>query len=177
MEIWKDIDGYTGYQISSYGNVRTYNKITYSNNKIKRVWKDRILKQKISKKDNIHRVILWLNGKPKTFTVHRLVAEAFLGKCPNMTVNHKDGNRHNNHIENLEWLSNADNIRYGFNNNQYSTCKKCALINAECRYEFNSISEACRFLGRNTSYICMALKLNNPIMSVYGEKYNFELLV
>ena len=73
-----------------------------------------------------YRVDLWKDGKPKTFLVARLVATTFLEDLidTDMTVNHKDGNRLNNNIENLEWLSRADNIRYGFQNGQYYTTHK-----------------------------------------------------
>ena len=49
-EIWKDIPNYNGYQVSNLGNVRTYNKITFTERHGERHWKNRILKQKITKK-------------------------------------------------------------------------------------------------------------------------------
>lgn len=68
---------------------------------------------------------MWKNGKHKTMLLHRLIATTFLENFINtsMTVNHKNGNRLDNRIENLEWLSRADNIRYGFENGQYPQAK------------------------------------------------------
>ena len=73
-----------------------------------------------------YRVDLWKNGKPHTLLVARLVATTFLEDLINtdMTVNHKNGNRLDNRIENLEWLSRADHIRYGFQNGQYPFARK-----------------------------------------------------
>ena len=157
-----------------YGRIRTHNKITYTKKHGYRYWKDRILKPKISKKDKCTRVELWANGKHKTFLLYRLVANAFLEKNINtkMTVNHKDGNRLNNRLDNLEWLSQADNIRYGFTHGQYNCCKKCTLIKSNEKYEFYSMSEADRFLGRKCGYIsAKKQKKQNIAISKSGEKY------
>lgn len=141
----------------------------------KRIWKDRILKQKISKKDRCSRVELWNSGKHKTILVHRLVANAFLENNlnTNLTVNHKDGNRQNNNITNLEWLTRAENITYGFENGQYSnTCKKCTLIKDNKEYEFISQAKASKFLNKNHSYINNKIKRKQYIaIDNKGEKY------
>jgi hypothetical protein len=126
-EIWKDIPNYNGYQASNTGKIRTHNKVTYTKRHGERHWKDRILKFKPSnptrksKQGVGYRVTLWKDGKPKDFLVARLIATTFLENLieTKMTVNHKDGNRLNNNVENLEWLSLGDNIRYGFQYNQY----------------------------------------------------------
>ena len=110
-----------------------------------------------------YRVDLWKNGKPKTFLVCRLVATTFLEDFINtdMTVNHKDGNKFNNNINNLEWLSRADNIRHGFDKNLYSCQKKCKLIDKNNKeFVFNSLSKASEFLGRANSYLSACLKFN-----------------
>lgn len=124
-EIWKDIKDYKGYQVSNKGRVRTKNKKSYTKKHGIRNWKDRVLKNKVSAKDNCSRVELWNDKGHKTILVHRLVAFTFLGEpiSKNMTVNHKDGNRLNNCVNNLEWLSRADNIRHGFKNGLYKKTK------------------------------------------------------
>lgn len=125
QEIWKNIEGYEGYQVSNLGRIRTHNKITFSKRHGERHWKDRILKPKVGK-DKCLRVDLWKNGKHKTLLLHRLIANTFLEQNinTNLTVNHKDGNRLNNKVDNLEWLSRKDNILYGFENGQYPQAKK-----------------------------------------------------
>lgn len=174
MEIWKDIDGYDGYQVSNYGRVRTHNKITHTDCHGYRKWKDRVLKPKKSK-DNTLRVDLWKDGKHKDFLVYRLVAYAFLGKPENdsFTVNHKDGNRLNNCVENLEWLTLADNIRHGYRTGLYdSICIKCKLLAEDGgEYNFNSEVEASRFLGWNKGYIGSKKKKTNSVVSKDGKKY------
>lgn len=140
----------------------------------KRIWKDRILKPKVSKKDRCSRVELWNNGKHKTILVHRLVANAFLQNNINskMTVNHKDGNRLNNSVANLEWITRAENIKYGFENGQYSTCKKCILIKDNKEYEFISQARANKFLNRSCGYIYSRIKRKQFIaIDNKGEKY------
>ena len=72
-EIWRDIKGYQGYQVSNLGRVRTHNKVTFTKRHGERFWKDRILKFKPytttnqkSKQGMGYRVTLWKAGKPKT---------------------------------------------------------------------------------------------------------------
>ena len=171
-EIWKNIQGFSGYQVSNLGRVRTHNKTTYTIRHGIRHWKDRILKQKI-RKDNCCQVNLWRDGESTTHYVHRLVAETFLG-IPNddMTINHKDGNRLNNCVTNLEWLSRADNIRHGFNNNLYSTQKKCTLMDCNGKtYDFTSLSKASKFLGRSHTYISNRMKHNGRIYDINNKEY------
>ena len=116
-EIWKDIPNYEGiYQASSFGRIRTVEgKTTYTKRHGARHWKSRIMKGRgnfpIGK-----RVGLWKNGIVKDWLVARLVAITFLGYPTNNanTVNHKNGNRFDNRLENLEWLSLEDNIRHAF---------------------------------------------------------------
>ena len=177
MEVWKDIKGYEGYQVSTEGRIRTYGKTTYTEKHGTRHWKDRILKQK-NAQDNAMRVELWKDGKHKTVLVHRIVALTFLGEPPkeNMTVNHKDGNRRNNHIENLEWLSLADNIRHGFRTGLYhSNQKPCCLIDETGnKFEFVSLAEANRFLGKSSSYISSSIARNFTIRDKQGNMYRYE---
>lgn len=106
MEIWKDIKGYEGrYQVSNYGNVKSLNH--------NRTVKEQLLKQNIDK-HSYHKIHLWLYGKPKWFLIHRLVAEAFIPNPDNLPcINHKDENKHNNHVDNLEWCTYEYNNEYG----------------------------------------------------------------
>ena len=123
-----------------------------------------------------YRVDLWKNGKPKTFLVARLVATTFLENLidTKMTVNHKDGNRLNNNVENLEWLSRAENIIYGFENGQYKQTPTI-LYNEEERKEFRSMSEASRFLGKTHTYIAYCIKNNKKAISKDRIEYNIEI--
>ena len=107
-EIWKDIKGYEGYQVSNFGNVRSLNY-----NKTKKI---KIL---IPSLDNYgyNYLLLYKNSKRKHFTVHRLVAQAFIPNPNNLPqVNHKDEDKTNNCVENLEWCTNKYNCNYGTRN-------------------------------------------------------------
>lgn len=105
-EIWKDIKGYEGkYQISSHGNVKSLN--------YNRTGKEHLLIQSIDK-HSYHSIHLCLYGKYKCFFIHRLVSEAFIPNPDNLPcVNHKDENKHNNHVDNLEWCTHKYNNEYG----------------------------------------------------------------
>lgn len=109
-EVWKDIQGYEGlYQISSLGRVKAFPR------PIPGAYKNREFIKKTSH-DNYGYPIVGLskNGKSKTFTIHRLVAKAFI---PNpdclKEVNHKDENKDNNCEDNLEWCTTQYNLTYG----------------------------------------------------------------
>lgn len=105
MEIWKDIVGYNSvYQISNFGNVKSIN--------YHRSGKEKIIKP-LKRKDGYLKVILYNNGKTKSYFIHRLVAQAFLNNPNNYEyVNHKDENKENNHIDNLEFCSAQYNNTY-----------------------------------------------------------------
>ena len=109
-EIWKDIKGYEKlYQVSNLGNVR---RIKFINN---RTQKDKIKMLKLIKdKKGYLKINLWKNNKSKMFLVHRIVAETFILNPNNLPqVNHKDENKSNNCVENLEWCSKKYNNNYG----------------------------------------------------------------
>lgn len=182
-EIWKDIPNYEGlYQASNLGRIKTAkNKTTYTKRHGERKWKERILKPKACKNFNVcgYRVALWKNGKSKDFLVARLVCTTWHENLidTKMTVNHKDGNRLNNNIDNLEWLSLADNIKHGFENNLYKQ-DKTILISCETgeKFEFRSKSVAAKFLGRNHGYInCLIKNKREFATSKEGKKYKYEV--
>ena len=116
-EIWKDITGYDGlYQVSNLGNVKSVEKYVNVNNKFKRKIKERIIKPSIVYNGYL-RVCLAKDGVHKMHRVHRLVAETFLEniKCYE-DVNHIDGDKLNNNIDNLEWCSRKQNIMHSWEN-------------------------------------------------------------
>lgn len=113
-EIWKDILGYEGlYQVSNFGRVKSLERlIKYTENKIV-LRKCRIIKTNTNKCGYVY-VVLHKDGIKKMKTIHRLVAEAFLDNPDNLPqVNHKDENKLNNSVENLEWCDAKYNVNYG----------------------------------------------------------------
>lgn len=166
-EIWKDIEGYEGvYQISSLGKVKSLKRITrFKNNDRIRVEEERILKPQITHK-GYHKIQLRKNGKTKGHFVHRLVAEAFIPNPENKsTVNHKDGDKLNNFVGNLEWMSNLENMRHayqtGIRNNGDNAPVTLAKLKPVAQYtkggtlvaEYRSIKEAVEKTGIGQSSI------------------------
>lgn len=182
-EIWKDIPRYSGYQASNLGRIRTHNKKTFTKKHGERKWKDRILKFKksiptpTSKQGIGFRVTLWKDGKPKDFLVARLIATTFLEDLieTKMTINHKNGDRTDNRIENLEWCSQADNVRKGFENNFFPQMNVILknVISGET-YSFNSLTKASTFLERNKFYIRDCLNKGKKIIN--KDKKEYEVL-
>lgn len=183
QELWKQIPGYENiYEASNFGRIRTAkNKITHSIRHGERHWKQRVLKYKkcADFRKTGYRVTLWKDKKPKDYLVARLVCSAWYGNYLNteMTVNHKDGNRLNNNINNLEWLTLGDNIRHGFNTGLYSTQKNITLFNEKGEiFKFRSLSMASKFLKRNNGYLSMLIKRHKEYATNgAGERFTFKL--
>lgn len=114
MEIWKDIYGYEGlYQISNYGNVKSVNRKVKNKHGF-RIVKDKILKPILNNK-GYYIYGLRKNGKLEMKLLHRLIAENFIENKNNYPcINHIDGNKLNNNINNLEWCSYQHNIKEAF---------------------------------------------------------------
>ena len=100
-EYWKDIEGFPNYQMSNLGNV--WSKKT-----------NRILKPYKTNRGYLT-VGFWLDGKKKRLSIHRLVAQAFLTNPQNFPeVNHINGYKRDNSLNNLEWVSGSANIAHAY---------------------------------------------------------------
>lgn len=163
-ELWKPIEGYEGfYVVSNYGRVKSLER--YQTNRSKQqLVKEKILKQSTSN-CGYKRVELCKNGKRKPFSVHRLVAIAFVPNPKNKPqVNHIDENKANNYFENLEWCTSKENNNHGTHNKRISMTKgkKVQAFDKKGNFlmEFHSISEAHRQTGVNQQCIsfCIAGK-------------------
>ena len=110
-EIWKAYQDIAGIEVSTFGRVRSLDKMVW-NGRGTWLMKGRILKQQLNHHGYL-RVGITIDGKRATKLVHRLVAQTFLPNPDNLPmVNHKDCNRKNNHVENLEFCDNSYNQKY-----------------------------------------------------------------
>jgi hypothetical protein len=152
-EVWKDIPDYEDiYQVSNKGRIKSLARIVGN---CKR--KDKI----IIPKDNgtgYYKVNLYKNGKHKNYYVHKLVASVFINNESNKPcINHKDYNRKNNNVENLEWVTYKEN-------NNYSCCSEHAALKNSLRVlvvdldnnpikMFASIHQCGRYFNVDASHI------------------------
>lgn len=161
-EIWKDIEGYKGkYQVSNYGRVKSFVANKHRT--------ESILKHSLCTAGYL-KVQLSNKGKIKQIMVHRLVANAFIPNLDNKrTVNHIDGNKHNNMVSNLEWCSYSENMKHAYDNglNHWVEGKGKKSIPVlmidkntnEVLKEFKSIGEATRYFSKkHPSSIIACLK-------------------
>lgn len=150
MEIWKDVIGYEGrYQVSSEGRIRslpTKSRTKYFSGDIIKQFQDKA-------------GYMAVGLSRKIFKVHRIVATAFIENPNNYPcVNHKDENKTNNKIENLEWCTHRYNSNYGTRNKRISQNSGRMIV----QYDLNgnevkrwkSIADAARYYGVERTTIC-----------------------
>ena len=164
MEIFKDISGYPNYQISNLG--RVWNKTS-----------QRYLKGEIDI-HGYHRVtMIAINGKAKHEKIHRLVALTFIENPNNYPhVNHKDEDKNNNSVSNLEWCDIKYNNNYGTHQERCIETKKkndtfCkSVICIETGIVYESVAEATRQTG--ITHITDVCKGKRKIAGGYHWQYN-----
>lgn len=179
---WKDIVGYENeYQINQFGEIRTLK----DSSKLK---KYDVLKPQISKRNGYVYQMLYKNGKEKLLRVHRLVAMVFLPNPNNLPqVNHKDGNKQNNSVDNLEWCEQSDNMKHAYKNglqipsenqrkaiintNKLKQKKVCQIKDGEVINTFSGISEASR--QTKISISCISRCCNLKRKSTNGYEWRF----
>lgn len=113
QEVWKDIIGYEGlYQISNLGRVKSLERVTISKNGKRYTCQELCLR--FGNIKGYKFVVLRKGCKSYQVLVHRLVAQAFIPNPDSLPeVNHKDENKSNNHVDNLEWCTHKYNSNYG----------------------------------------------------------------
>ena len=160
IEIWKDINGYQGrYQVSNFGRIKSFlqdrknGKIKLGNSTVKGYLAICLYNE---------------DGVFEWHPVHRLVAEAFLDNPNNLPqVNHKDEDKTNNRVDNLEWCDNTYNVNYGTRNERAGISNRCCETTSSKIYSvdanghieyYDSIGEAERQTGLPHCNIVRTLK-------------------
>lgn len=160
MELWKDIPDYEGlYQASNLGNIRSLDHIR-KNGTNNYMQKGKLLKFNKNTSGYLQ-VRLSKNGIAKTYRVNRIIALTFIDNPLNKeTVNHINGNKLDNRIENLEWATHKEQIEHQHNvlNIPYSDCKCCHIANKKkiIRNDgkiYNSLLEAKKDLKNKNAHI------------------------
>lgn len=177
-EIWKDIKGFEGkYQISNFGRVKSLERQitpTAPNQKYKRC-RTRILKTCVGAHGYFH---VGLSGRK--YCIHRLLAETFIENPNNLEcVNHKDGNKLNNSLSNLEWCSYSYNNIHAFKFGLHSNNVFVKIINIKTKeiLYFKSLADARKYLHisdsiLNRKTIPCILRNTYKVESVSFEEYN-----
>lgn len=187
-EIWKDIKNCKGYQVSNKSKVKVLSKKvkTGIKNQTYVTRKEKILKPYIA--HGYYQVNLWINGKYKHYQVHRLVAEAFIPNPENKPqVNHIDGNKLNNDISNLEWVTRSENMKHAFKNGLAKPQKgvdnilSLTVIQSDLEgnvlNKYGSTMEAERQTGINHSNISKCCRGVGRYKTAGGFKWEYENII
>lgn len=156
-EIWKDVKGYEGlYQVSNLGKVKS---LIYKKSKIR-----------VPVLNNRGYYHMGLKGGAKKL-IHRLVAETFIPNPNNLPcINHKDGDKTNNIVENLEWCTQEQNVQHSYNNN-LSTNNIPVHCN-ELNIDFISYAEASRYFNCSVTHISNIIANKSQLYN----KYTFSII-
>lgn len=161
--MWKDIKGYENiYQVNEKGEIKSLDRFIVKSNGVKEFKKGKFISSTHNKRSNYLECHLSMNGKRKCYKVHRLVAETFIPNPSNHpVVNHKDGNRLNNNVDNLEWCTYSENLKHSYNNlgrvkNSTKIKRRPCIVTDLYNYDvyrYKSIEETSRHIGISPTQI------------------------
>jgi hypothetical protein len=157
MEIFKDVPNYEGiYQISNFGNcisLRYNRKLVASTDK-----------------NGYNTFLFSVKKNKKTFKSHRLVAISFIDNPNNLPcVNHIDGNKQNNCINNLEWCTHKENTKHAFDTGLIKEKKSRKILDIKSKVLYNNYKEVCKIFNIKKSTLIS--KLNGTLKNNTNFKY------
>ena len=170
-EEWRDIPGYEGfYQASNKGRIRSVERIVKCREGVNRRVPSKILSQNKSGNGGYLRVMVSVKGKTKYVAAHILVALAFIPNKHNKEqVNHINGNKHDNRAENLEWVTQSENMKHAYliGLEKPRKVQERPVFCTSNGLEFSSIKAASRYIGRCTSTLRQAIRDKRPCNGLY----------
>lgn len=175
-KVWKPVVGYEeSYEVSNYGEIRGVDR--YVSNGKGLSLKRGVIKSLKTDKDGYFRVYLSKNSKKKQHLVHRLVAQAFLGNVEEKPcVNHIDGDKQNNYVNNLEWVTRSENdlhafklgLRVATDGGMSKAVVKLTSL-GEVVKKYKSLTEAAKDNAVSTQAISIALRSGSKSAKHYWE--------
>ncbi len=177
VEEWRDVVGYEGvYQVSNMGRVKSLKR----KNKCRHIKEDFIMKLSYSDQ-GYSNVLLSLDGKTKHFFVHRLVATAFIPLIAGKNfVNHINGNKADNSVENLEWVTHKENIKHSVKTGLSKfKSKEVHLFNKQKEFvkSFSSHIECAIFLDVSPAVVANAIFRCSLVSDEYYLSHDIDNLI
>jgi hypothetical protein len=177
-EIFKDVIGYNGnYKVSNTGKIISTERITIFCNKYKSQCKryDKHIFMQPSKSHQYESIRLQIFGVKKMHMVHRLVASHFIPNHENKPfVNHKDGNKKNNNVDNLEWCTASENMKHAWKTGLRKNMAREKYINNLVKFSY--VQCTCTGKVYNTTEAAKFISVTNSTLlrMVYGTRKNWS---